>query len=49
MTGALIIQYTRTKSIADTLCTWSEEGDKDEDVVANDMPQGEEKKKEEAT
>ena len=48
MTGALIIQYTRTKLIADTLYTCSEEGDKDEDVVANDMPQNK-KKKEEAT
>ena len=39
MTGALIIQYTRTKLIADTIYTCSEEGDKDEDMVANDMPQ----------
>ena len=48
MTGALIIQYTRTKLIADSLYICSEEGDKDEDVVANDMPQNK-KKKEEAT
>ena len=45
MTGALIIQYTRTKLIADTLYTCSEGGDKDEDVVANDMPQNKKRKK----
>ena len=45
MTGALIIQYTRTKLIADTLYTCSEGGDKDEDVVAKDMPQNKKRKK----
>ena len=45
MTGALIIQYTRTKLIADTLYTCSEGGVKDEDVVANDMPQNKKRDK----
>ena len=31
--------------IADTLYTCSEEGDKDEDVIANDMPQNRKRKK----
>ena len=45
MTGALIIQYTRTKSIADVLYTCSKGDDKEEDVIDNDNLQNKNRKK----
>jgi hypothetical protein len=45
MTGALIIQYARTKSITDTLYPCSKEDGKDVDVTEDDKPKNKKGKK----
>jgi hypothetical protein len=45
MTGALIIQHTRTKSIADAIYNCSDEMARIEDMVRDDKPQNKKTKK----